>query len=286
MEKFWASHRRHLRTTVSLSLFLLLTGEARANGSAHADEKLSLTGALPQPEGASRGFPAMLDSSGKKIADGDFTQWLEGGLVHVKISYDFGRAHRIEEKDVFRQQPTVVQEQWSWQESKDNKLVRRYQVNFESRQATAEKQEENRLKRWSSNIKVQPARTFTGFAFTPAIKGLRARLVRGEKVELQAVGFTPKPRVVTVEISYGGLDQMEMGQRKIVGERFVIHPKIPTVAKPFVKVHDTKIWLTPPPSAFLRWEGPLLEQSEPIVRVDLLPGEHSSPAFPSSTGSR
>jgi hypothetical protein len=231
-------------------------------------------------------FPPCWDSSGKKIADGDFTQWLEGELVHVKISYDLGGGHRIEEKDVFRQRPTVVQERWSWEEIKDNKLVRRYQANFESSQAKAEKQEGRGLKRWSGNIKVQPGRTFAGFAFTPAIKALRARLMRGEKVELRAVGFTPKPRVVTVEISYGGLDEMQMGQRKIVGERFVIHPKVPFVAKAFVEVHDTKIWFTPPPSEFLRWEGPLLEQSEPIVRVDLLPGQQSTPAVPSTSASK
>jgi hypothetical protein len=79
---------------------------------------------------------------------------------------------------------------------------------------------------------------------------------------------------------------MQMGQRKIVGERFVIHPKVPFVAKAFVEVHDTKIWLTPPPSEFLRWEGPLLEQSEPIVRVDLLPGQQSTPAVPSTSASK
>jgi hypothetical protein len=286
MEEFWGSRRGYNPVVAGIALFLLLTGDVLGAGDARGDGRSTSAGAMPQPEGASRGFPAMLDSSGKKIADGDFTQWLEGERVHVKISYDLGGGHRIEEKDVLRQRPAVVQEQWSWEESKDNKLVRRYHANFESGQATAEKQEERGLKRWSGNIKVQPGRTFAGFAFTPAIKALRARLMRGEKIELRAVGFTPKPRVVTVEISYGGLDQMEMGQRKVAGERFVIHPKVPAIAKVFVEVHDTKIWLTPPPSEFLRWEGPLLEQSEPMMRVDLLPGEHSSPAVPSASASK
>jgi hypothetical protein len=40
------------------------------------------------------------------------------------------------------------------------------------------------------------------------------------------------------------------------------------------------IWLThEPPAAFLRWEGPLVEPDDPVVRVDLLPGGTSEPAF-------
>jgi hypothetical protein len=274
---------KYRSAVITLSLSLLFGNDTLAGGSAPGDGKSLVAGALPQPEGASRGFPAMLDLSGKKVADGEFTQWLEGERLHVKISYDFGGGHRIEEKDVFRQQPIVIQEDWSWQESDNNKVVRRYQVNFRSNRATAEKQQENGIKRWTNNINVEPGHTFSGFGFTLAIKALRSRLVNGEKVELHAIGFTPKPRTVTVQITYGGLDQMEMGQRKVVGERFVIHPKVPAIAKAFVKVHDTKIWLTTPPSEFLRWEGPLLEQSDPIVDVDLLPGEHSGPAIPSSS---
>lgn len=121
-------------------------------------------------------------------------------------------------------------------------------------------------------------RTFAGFGFTPAIADNRARLIKGEKVELEAIGFTPRPRAVSVEISYGGLNRMRMGGRLLRGERFVVHPKIPLLAKLFVDVPDTQIWLTnPPPAAFLRWEGPVAEPGDPIVRVDLLPGARAPP---------
>ena len=53
-----------------------------------------------------------------------------------------------------------------------------------------------------------------------ALKALRKRLMRGEDVELKAVGFSPKPRVVTVEISYGGLDRVRMAGRTLTGERY------------------------------------------------------------------
>ena len=58
---------------------------------------------------------------------------------------------------------------------------------------------------------------------------------------------------------------MKMSGRLLKGDRFVIHPKIPAIAKLFVKVPDTRIWLTnPPPAGFLRWEGPSLN---PVIQL-------------------
>ena len=68
---------------------------------------------------------------------------------------------------------------------------------------------------------------------------------------------------------------MPMSGRALRGEHFVIRPNIPTIAKLFIKISDTHIWLTPPPSGFLRWQGPLAEPSDRIVRVDLTSGGES-----------
>ena len=104
-----------------------------------------------------------------------------------------------------------------------------------------------------------------------------------EQVELKAVGFSPfptlKPQVVTVKISYGGLDRVRMAGRSLKGDRFVVHPEIPAIAKLFVNVPDTKIWLANPrPAGFLRWEGPTVLPNDPLVRIDLLSGARSGPA--------
>jgi len=245
--------------------------------------------AIPQPsmipqaetESALHGFPAMLDSQGQKLADGEFRQWVEGGLLHVKIEYIFSNGRRIEEKTSLRPAPQLVQKEWSWTESKDGELLRHFQVNFDSGKAVAEKREGNKLKQWNEDIKAEPARTFAGFAFVLAINRERSRLINGDKIKLRAVGFTPKPRVVSVEISYGGLDRMSMANRVVQGDCFIIHPEVSAIAKLFVKTKDTHIWLTTPPAVgFLRWEGPLVEAEDSVVRVDLVPGEHSGTAEP------
>jgi hypothetical protein len=237
-------------------------------------------------EGLARGYPALRDSSGKKLADGDFSQWLDGERLHVRITYN-GPGRRIEEYSVFRERPRLVQEQWSLREVRDGKLYRHFQVDFKSGSASAKKLEENELKQWSEQVEIEPGRTFAGFGFTLAIKALRQRLVKGERVELKAVGFTPKPRVVSVEIAHEGLDQMRMGGRAVRADRFLIHPEIPKIAELFVKVPDTHIWLAnPAPAGFVRWEGPLAEPKDQIVRVDVLPGAESGPATPVGTSGR
>jgi hypothetical protein len=237
-------------------------------------------------EGTARGFPVLRDASGKKIGDGDFLQWVSGGRLHVKISYA-GRGLRVEETSVFRQNPELIQEQWSMRELRKGKLFREFAVNFGKGTATAKKSEEGTLKEWSDEVEIDRGRAFAGFGFTLAARALHARLLRGEHVDLQAVGFTPKPRVVTVEVSYAGVERVRMGDRTIIGERFTVHPKVPLVARLFVHVPDAQIWLTTPaPATFLRWEGPLAEPDDPITRVDLMPGEPSAAAVPVGTSGR
>jgi len=232
-------------------------------------------------EGTARGFPVLRDAAGKKLADGDFAQWIDGSQLHARTRWEFGGGRSIEETAVFRQAPELIQDKYSLRELRAGKLFRRFEVDFTSATAAAEKQGERGVERWSEKVDVEPGRTFAGFGFTMAIKGLRSRLVAGEPIELKAVGFTPKPRVVSVEISYGGVDRIRMAQRDLAADRFVIHPKIPWLAALFVDVPDTRIWLTTPPAAgFLRWEGPLAEPGDPVIRVDLLPGTESGPAEP------
>jgi len=234
-------------------------------------------------EATAHGFPALLDSNGKKLADGEFVQWIDDGRLHITITYRFERGDRTEEKAVFRQKPELIQEEWSWRELKGGQLVRHFAVDFKTQTATAQKREKDDLKNWSEKIDVRAGRTFAGYGFMLALQNLQPRLLRGEQIELQAVGFTPKPKVVTVQISHVGVDQMKMSDRLLEGDRFVIHPKIGAIAGLFVHVPDTLIWLTKTPAEFLRWEGPVAEPNDPIVRVDLVPGAESGPAKPAET---
>ena len=241
---------------------------------------------VTEPAAASHGYPGLCDINGKKLANGEFRQWVEDNRLHIVITYKFSDGEVYEEHSQFRQNAELIQEKWSWKESKHGKLQREFAVDFLSGIGSAHISQDN--KNVSKQIKIEPGRTFAGFGFSLALSNLRKRLLTGEQVQLKAVGFsefpTLGPQVVTVTISHGGVDHMRMSGRSLKGDRFTIHPEVPFIAKFFVNVPDTKIWLTnPAPAGFLRWEGPIVLPTDPIVRVDLLSGEKSGPA--EATGS-
>jgi len=235
-----------------------------------------------EPAGAAHGYPGLCSINGKKVADGEFRQWVKNKRLHVIITYKFPDGEVYEEQTQLRQQPELIQEKWSWKESKDGKSQREFSADFVSGIATAHVREEKNQD-VSAKINVEPGRTFAGFGFTIALSNLRKRLLSGEQVQLKAVGFSPfptlSPQVVTVTISHGGLDRMRMSGRSLKGDRFIVHPEIFFLARLFVDVPDTNIWLTnPAPAGFLRWEGPVVLPTDPLIRVDLLSGTKSGSA--------
>jgi hypothetical protein len=241
---------------------------------------------VTEPAAASHGYPGLCDMNGKKLANGEFRQWVEDNRLHVVITYKFSADEVYEEDSQFRQIPELIQEKWSWKESKNGKSQREFAVDFLSGIGSAHISQDH--KDVSKKVKIEPGRTFAGFGFSLALSNLHKRLLRGEQVQLKAVGFsefpTLGPQVVTVTISHAGIDRMRMSGRSLKGDRFVVHPEIPFIAQFFVNVPDTKIWLTnPAPAGFLRWEGPIVLPTDPIFRVDLLSGEKSGPAEPAGS---
>ena len=241
---------------------------------------------VTQPAGAAHGYPGLYDINGKKLADSEFRQWVENNRLHVVITYKFSAGEVYEEHSQFRQQPELIQEKWSWKESKHGRSQREFAVDFLTGIASAHISQDQ--KDVSKKTNIEPGRTFAGFGFSLALSNLRKRLLSGEQVQLKAVGFsefpTLGPQVVTVTISHGGVDRIRMSGRSVKGDRFVVHPEIPFIANLFVDVPDTKIWLTnPAPAGFLRWEGPIVLPTDPMIRVDLISSEKSRPA--ESTGS-
>lgn len=230
---------------------------------------------------SARGFPAIRGLDGQTLADGDFAQWAEDERLHVRIQYEFLDGRRVDERAAFRHTPGIEQDSWSWHETRNGETLRRFEVDLRTGSATGEKHERGEIERFSEEFDAEPGRMFAGFGFSFAIRDHRETLVGGEPIELEAVAFTPEPRVVTVELSYRGVERMQMAGRTLRGERFDIEPQIPWIAELFVDAPGSRIWLThPPPAEFLRFEGPLLEPDDPVVRIDLLPGDTSGPAEP------
>jgi hypothetical protein len=68
-----------------------------------------------------------------------------------------------------------------------------------------------------------------------------------------------------------------MAGRTIGADPYTIHPEIPAIARLFVTAPDQKVWLyATGPAAFLRYEGPLVEPKDPLIRVDTIPSRSAN----------
>ena len=85
---------------------------------------------VTEPAAASHGYPGLCDINGKKLADGEFRQWMENDRLHVVITYKFSAGEVYEEHSQFRQESELIQEKWSWKESKHGKSQREFVVDF------------------------------------------------------------------------------------------------------------------------------------------------------------
>src|SRR5438874_7310570 len=170
---------------------------------------------VTEPAAAAHGYPGLYDINGKKLANSEFRQWVENDRLHVIITYKFSAGEVYEEHSQFRQQPELIQEKWSWKESKHGRSQREFAVDFLTGIASANISQDH--KDVSKRINIEPGRTFSGFGFSLALSNLRKRLLSGEQVQLKAVGFsdfpTLGPQVVTVTISNEGVDRMRMAGR-------------------------------------------------------------------------
>src|ERR687887_1351681 len=85
---------------------------------------------VTEPAAASHGYPGLCDINGKKLADGEFRQWVENNRLHVVITYKFSAGEVYEEHSQFRQDSELIQEKWSWKESKHGRSQREFAVDF------------------------------------------------------------------------------------------------------------------------------------------------------------
>lgn len=229
-------------------------------------------------EGDAQAFTSLSDLEGKPLADGRYAQEVKDGRLHIEARYDFSDGRVVVERAVLRLHPQIEQESWDWTERKDGTLLRSYEVDLRTGKAVATRMDEK--KRWRDDVDVEPGKTFAGIGFIVAVKSLRDQLAPGQKTELKAIAFTPRPRSATVSIIHGGRETVRMAGRSVRADRFDIHPEIPAIARLFVHVPDQHIWLVGEgPPAFLRYEGPLVEPGDPVIRVDLIPGPsaHAQP---------
>jgi len=223
---------------------------------------------LEYPEGALRGLPEMRDPQGRLLGRGNFAQWVDGGGIHVKVTYDQLNGDRIEETTALSTDAgDLAQRAWSWQRTSRGQVVERYALDFDSGDARTLLVRNGKKEERRERLPTVKGQTFAGIGFTFALRNVYPRLVRGERVVLEGVAFTPGPRKAKVLVSSAGVETVRSGGRSVRADHLVIHPQVPGVAKLFVSVPDSHLWfLRGRPPGFIRAD--IQMQSLGMVRID------------------
>jgi hypothetical protein len=228
-------------------------------------------------EGLVHGFLALRTLDGKTIADGDLYQTPNGDTVTSKLAFRFRDGSYQEETAVFTQgrefrlvSDHLVQKGPAFPRALDMTIDARGHVVVRYADDGREKVEDERME--------LPPDLANGLVLT-LLKNLPAD---GPPIEVGMVAPTPKPRLVTLQISRGGQDGLRIGGTRRRAIRYVVDVHIGGVTGALAHVMgkdppDTQVWILGGEApAFLRSEGPMFADG-PIWRIDLV-----SPTFPAA----
>src|SRR6185436_13885608 len=111
-------------------LLLFLFGCAASPGADPPPQLARIALAPSDREGTARGFPEMRTLEGATLAKGEFAQSDDGNELRLRVRYQYAADHFTEEEATILQEPALVQETWSWRETRGGVLQRRFEIDF------------------------------------------------------------------------------------------------------------------------------------------------------------
>ena len=254
---------------------------------ATALSSLPVAEAAPVPvsfaEGASHGYLALGSENGETIAQGELLQTVRDERVESRLVFQFKDGSLYEEKVTFSQQRVftvlsyqLIQRGPSFPHDLHISMDRgtgAYQVRARSRADHAEEVTTGRLE-WPPDV------------YNGIIGTLLKNLPRGKTETVHFVAFTPKPKLIKLELRPETDETVLVGDLSKSATRYVLKPRLNVLVHFFGKLllrlpstFHYRFWiLTDGVPSFARFEGPLSLMG-PIWRVELL--SPRLPAMPS-----
>jgi hypothetical protein len=252
---------------------VLFLGLAPASGAATSAPLVDVL----HPEGVVHGFLVLRSETGETLADGALLQTTRGDEVTSRVVFHFRDGSVHDETAVFSQRR-------SFRLLKDH-LVQKgpsfpttLEATFEVGKGTITVR--SRKKDHEEEVATEPMKLppdlSNGLLFT-LLKNLRPGAT---KLESHFVAFTPKPRIVRLEISAAGEEAFTVGEASLKATHFVVHPELGGVTglvAPLVGKDppDFHVWISfADVPAFVKFEGALYPGG-PNWRIEL-----ASPRWP------
>jgi hypothetical protein len=217
-------------------------------------------------EGVTRAFPVVRSLTGETLARGDLVQVARGSRVDSRMTFRFLDGSFYDEHVVFSQDGAfsllryrLVQRGPSFPETLEASIDRdteRYEVRY---RGDADSPEEI----LSGRLSLPPD------AYNGMLSLLLKNLPRREAVTVQVVAFTPRPRLVKIQLLPVSEDTVLISDTPSRVTRWALRPQLGLFASMLISdIPDAHCWILPGDApAFLKAEGPLYFQG-PTWRIE------------------
>jgi hypothetical protein len=227
-------------------------------------------------EGASRGFLVLSSPGGTPIAYGELRQKPIGNAIESRLVLQFGDGSLFDETATFTQAGVFRLEAYRHRQqgpslptaviSFDRKSGR-YQARTQEKRGDEEKV--------ASGFLDMPPDLYNGLALT-----LLKNLPTGTEASVRMAAFTPKPRLITAQLTPEAEDKVRVGPAAKTATRHLVKLEVGGLAGLIAPVigkdpPDLRYWLVSGEvPAFVRFEGAMYLNG-PVWRLEMAPVEWS-----------
>jgi hypothetical protein len=254
-----------IATWAVVGLLTLLAGAARLEAE---PVKVRL------PEGTTRGFLVLRALGGEAIAHGELMQRTNGTLIESRLTLNFGDGSLWDEQVAYSQKDVLRIE--SYRHVQKGPSYPSSEVSFDRRsgryQARTQESKDAEIKEASGEMEM-PADLYNGMALV-----LLKNLAPGATVSARIAAFTPKPRLITMDLSHEGNDAVRIGPATKTARRHLVKLEVGGLTGIVATLigkdpPDLRYWLVAGDvPAFVRFQGAMYLNG-PVWRLEMAPVE-------------
>lgn len=257
-----------MRVSMAVQAILVVLSASWTSGLEAAPVKVRLF------EGNARGFLVLRTLDGEAIAHGELVQRPRGGLIESRLTLNFADGSLWDEqvtysqKDVFR-----LEAYWHVQRGPSYPTS---EVSFDRRsgrfQARTQEKMGDEVKEASGDLEM-PADLYNGMAMV-LLKNVGA----SAGASAQMAVFTPKPRLIKMELGHEGDDTVRRGAASLTAKRYLVKLEVGGLTGVVASLigkdpPDSRYWLIAGDvPAFARFQGAMYLNG-PVWRLELTPVE-------------